>query len=99
MELCDGATEFEQYQEKQEEEPGSFLFLSQLRNFISSVILGMWPGLSLGGVLPWWKADKVLGVVAHTCNPSTSEAEAGGWRVEGQLGLHNKTLSQKKWRY
>jgi hypothetical protein len=41
MELCDGATEFEQYQEKQEEEPGSFLFLSQLRNFISSVILGM----------------------------------------------------------
>jgi hypothetical protein len=45
-------------------------------------------------------------VVAHTFNPSTWEAEAGGFlssrpawsieRVPGQPGLHRETLSQKK---
>jgi hypothetical protein len=44
-------------------------------------------------------------VVAHTFNPSTREAEAGGFlssrpawsteRVPGQPGLHRETLSQK----
>jgi hypothetical protein len=43
--------------------------------------------------------------VAHACNPSTREAEAGGFlssrpawsteRVPGQPGLHRETLSQK----
>jgi hypothetical protein len=33
---------------------------------------------------------------AHTCNPSTQKAEAGWLQVQGQPGLHNKTLSQKK---
>jgi hypothetical protein len=33
------------------------------------------------------------GVVVHTCNPSTGEAEAGGWRVQDHSGLHSKTLS------
>jgi hypothetical protein len=46
------------------------------------------------------------GVVAHTFNPSTREAEAGGFlslrsawstkRVPGQPGLYRETLSQKK---
>lgn len=28
-----------------------------------------------------------LGVVAHTCSPSTWEAEVGGLHVQGQTGL------------
>jgi hypothetical protein len=39
---------------------------------------------------------KTLGVVAHGCNPSTREGEAGGSRFQNQPGLHKKTLSQKK---
>jgi hypothetical protein len=36
-------------------------------------------------------------VVAHTSNPSICKVEAGGLRVQGQqLGLHNETLSQKR---
>jgi hypothetical protein len=35
-------------------------------------------------------------MVAHTSNPSTGEAEAGGLRVQGQPGLHIETLSQNK---
>jgi hypothetical protein len=31
----------------------------------------------------------------HTCNPSTWETEAGGWRHLSQPGLHNETLYQK----
>jgi hypothetical protein len=38
----------------------------------------------------------VLGMMVVTTNPSTWEAKAGGWRVQGQPGLHNKILSQKK---
>jgi hypothetical protein len=41
---------------------------------------------------------KSLGMVVHTYNASTWgtwEAEAGDFRVGGQLGLH-ETLSQKK---
>jgi hypothetical protein len=34
-------------------------------------------------------------VVMHTYKPSTQEAEAGGSRVLGQLGLHIETLFQK----
>jgi hypothetical protein len=34
-------------------------------------------------------------MVANTCNPSTGEAEAGGSQVQGQPGLHSKTLSQQ----
>jgi hypothetical protein len=30
------------------------------------------------------------------CNPSTKKAEAGGLWVQGQPGLHNDSLSQKK---
>ena len=46
------------------------------------------------------------GMVAHAFNPSTREAEAGGFlssrgawstkRVPGQPGLHRETLSKKK---
>jgi hypothetical protein len=35
---------------------------------------------------------------AHTCNPSTWEAETGGSRVQGQRGLHSKILSKKEGR-
>jgi hypothetical protein len=34
-------------------------------------------------------------MVAHACNPSTQEAEAGESRVPGQPGLLCKSLSQK----
>jgi hypothetical protein len=36
------------------------------------------------------------GVVVHTYDPSTSEGKLGGLCFQGQLGLHSKTLSQKK---
>jgi hypothetical protein len=29
-------------------------------------------------------------MVAPTCNPSTQEVEAGGWRMQGQPGLHSE---------
>jgi hypothetical protein len=35
-------------------------------------------------------------VVVHADNPSMWEAEAGGLQVQGQLGLHSMTLSQKQ---
>jgi hypothetical protein len=37
-------------------------------------------------------------MVVHTFNPSTQEAEAGESKVEGEPGLHTKTLSQKNWK-
>jgi hypothetical protein len=36
-----------------------------------------------------------LGVVAQACNHSTQEAEAGGWRVPGQLRWYTEALSSK----
>jgi hypothetical protein len=36
-----------------------------------------------------------VGVVAHTCNPSMQESEAGELQIQGQPGLHCETLSQK----
>lgn len=36
------------------------------------------------------------GLVAHTYNPSTWEAEAGASQVLGQFGLHRETLSENK---
>jgi hypothetical protein len=35
-------------------------------------------------------------MVAHTCNPSTEEAEAKGSQVQSQSGLQRETLSQNK---
>jgi hypothetical protein len=34
------------------------------------------------------------GMVAYICNPNTQEAEAGGYQVQGQPGLHS-TVSSK----
>jgi hypothetical protein len=34
-------------------------------------------------------------MVMHTCDLTTQEAKAGGWRVWGQPRLHSETLSQK----
>ncbi|XP_071466314.1 U6 snRNA-associated Sm-like protein LSm1 isoform X3 [Marmota flaviventris] len=39
--------------------------------------------------------EKFPGTVAHTCNPSSWEAEAGGLQVRNQPGHLSKTLSQK----
>jgi hypothetical protein len=35
-----------------------------------------------------------MSVVVHSCNPSTQEAEAGGWQVQGQPELQSETVSQ-----
>jgi hypothetical protein len=35
------------------------------------------------------------GVVVYTCKFSTQEAEAGGYQVQGQPGLHSEILPQK----
>jgi hypothetical protein len=35
-------------------------------------------------------------MMEHTCNSSIQETEAGGSPVEGQPGLHSKTLSPKE---
>jgi hypothetical protein len=40
------------------------------------------------------KHTQKLGVMVHACNPSTWEAEARGLWIQGQHGLHSKTLSQ-----
>lgn len=46
--------------------------------------------------LPLKVKEKLLGVVAHACNPSTPEAEAGEWRVPDQPGLHSEILLPAK---
>jgi hypothetical protein len=33
-------------------------------------------------------------MMTFACNPSTQEAEAGGWQVQGQPGLHSETSSK-----
>lgn len=40
------------------------------------------------------KSNSEAGLVVHSCNPSTREAEAARSQVEGQPGLHRVTLSQ-----
>jgi hypothetical protein len=45
------------------------------------------------------KTKKVLtklGVVVHTCNPSTQDAEAGGSQVPGQATLRRMTVSKQQ---
>jgi hypothetical protein len=37
-----------------------------------------------------------LGVMVHTCNPSTWEVKSREMQVQGQSVQHSKTLSQKK---
>jgi hypothetical protein len=39
-----------------------------------------------------------LGMVVHTCNPSTQEVEAE-LEIQGQTGLHNETLSKKNYSF
>jgi hypothetical protein len=34
--------------------------------------------------------------MAHTCDPSSLEAEAGELQVQGQPGLYSETLPQKQ---
>jgi hypothetical protein len=36
------------------------------------------------------------GVMVHAYNPSTQEAEAGGSRVQNQLGQYSETLLETK---
>jgi hypothetical protein len=35
-------------------------------------------------------------MVTHACNSNTWESETGGSGVQGESGLHSKTLSQKQ---
>jgi hypothetical protein len=42
------------------------------------------------------KKKRDPGVVAHAFNPSTWEAEAGGFLSSRLSGLHRETLSRKK---
>lgn len=35
-------------------------------------------------------------MVAHTCNPSTQEAEGEGWKVEGLPILHQRDCLKSK---
>jgi hypothetical protein len=41
------------------------------------------------------KVTRQLGMVVHTYNSSTQEAEVGGLRVRGQPGLHSEVMSQQ----
>jgi hypothetical protein len=43
----------------------------------------------------FFKALAQAGTEVYICNPSAWKAEAGGFRVRGQLRLHRKMLSQK----
>jgi hypothetical protein len=43
-----------------------------------------------------FKGTKEPDMVAHSCNPSTPEAKAGGLQVWGQLKLQSETLPQNK---
>lgn len=57
---------------------------------------GFWFVFCLGDSLhgSFWETDK-QGLLTHTCNPSTWEAEAGGLpRAWGQFRLYYNTLSQ-----
>jgi hypothetical protein len=35
-------------------------------------------------------------MVTHACNPRPWRAKEGRWWIQGQLGLHSETLTQKK---
>jgi hypothetical protein len=48
------------------------------------------------GVIWWSKKVNLILMVAHTCNPSNLEAEAGNLEFQASLGLHREALSQKK---
>lgn len=58
--------------------------------------LGHSPHFAVSG--NFYNKSKELGVirVTHTCNPSISKGEEGRSFIQGQTGLHRKTLSQKK---
>jgi hypothetical protein len=34
----------------------------------------------------------------HTCNPSTPEAKAGGFRIQGQLGVYSESETSLDYR-
>lgn len=40
-----------------------------------------------------------LGMVSHACDPNTLKAEAGELSIRGQVGLNDKTLSEKKFNF
>jgi hypothetical protein len=45
---------------------------------------------------PIKKGAKKLGMMAHTCNPSTWETETGRFQIQVHPGLPSETLSKKK---
>lgn len=54
---------------------------------------GSWVALERLSPSPLHWAE--LGVAAHIWNPSSEEAKAAGWWVQGQARLHSETLSRK----
>jgi hypothetical protein len=47
-------------------------------------------------MLTYQKKKAKFGTVVHACKPSTGEAEAGGYQVQGQPEQFDKTLCQNK---
>jgi hypothetical protein len=72
------------------------IYLVIVESFLFGLLLKQKQGRTLSRGLKGLNfiASALLGMVAR--NHSTQEAEAGGSRVQGQPGLHGKTLSQKK---
>lgn len=61
-----------------------------------SVSLPDWPAVERKGFDFFKQHSNSLGMLAHTCNPSSQVAEAGESQVQGPLGLHNTPLSLKQ---
>jgi len=82
-----------------------YIYIYNWLNLKSSVFLYIWDIFCLVEFLKDFKTQEPPGVVAHSFNPSTQEAEAGrflssrpAWStkwVPGQPGLHRETLSGK----
>jgi cytochrome b involved in lipid metabolism len=57
----------------------------------------LWPQITVQARVSWdSKGTYEVDVVVHACNPNIWKVEAGGSRVQGQLGLHSETLSLNK---
>jgi hypothetical protein len=57
--------------------------------FIVTFKIDHYQNITFKGNISW------SGMVAHTCNPSTPEAEARGSWIWGQPKVYSKTLSPK----
>jgi hypothetical protein len=67
----------------------SFDFFLWKTGMVKTILLSRW----LRGLTK--SHCTALGIVVHTYNPRAWELEAGGPWIQGQPGLHSKSLSQK----